>query len=597
VNGTSFASPHVAGAAALLITRNAGVEYWPELTRALLMAAAMDNIEGAARLSDVDGAGGVRVNRADEALTNGQFDTRVVMPGTSAVFTVASFSVPLDTARLKAAIAWNSDPSLGSLIFGELMIANDFDLVLKKDSTVVASSVSWDNSYEVVDVSFPASGNYTLEVHMSGALVDGPPFPYLPQPEYLATAWTLFNPCTTGYDTDDDLVCDIFDNCPTIPNASQDDQDGDDVGDACDNCLTTSNPGQVDTDGDSHGDACDPDIDNDGCPNGSDLNPESSHSVCGQWMGALCASSDHNVYCFEGGHHDDDGLLDCEDPDDDGDGTPDQSDPCPLIPYESGPLDCLEIRDCPWQVWWDACMMGGCAEFLVKLQSLINPDPTLVFDEISVINQALYLTPPTGLSAPETLRALSGQMAGSAQAPVSRAADPDDMLRLELWHSPPTGRERFVALVAEYYPEDATVIGDPEQGERVAVLPGDLLDPVGTSIEVGSTWVPGALPGEAPIDSDRDQRPDPFDNCLEVGNPWQTDTDGDGFGNVCDCDFDQSNSCNIADFSIFRVDFWSTWDSGVGTDMDGSSRVGIGDFSLFREGFWATVPGPSGLAP
>jgi hypothetical protein len=98
-------------------------------------------------------------------------------------------------------------------------------------------------------------------------------------------------------------------------------------------------------------------------------------------------------------------------------------------------------------------------------------------------------------------------------------------------------------------------------------------------------------------DLDGDGIPDSSDNCIEVENPGQLDTDGDRYGNACDCDFDQSGTCNIADFTIFRADFRDTWDSGVGTDMDADGRVGIGDFGLFRAGFWATVPGPSGLVP
>jgi hypothetical protein len=113
-----------------------------------------------------------------------------------------------------------------------------------------------------------------------------------------------------------------------------------------------------------------------------------------------------------------------------------------------------------------------------------------------------------------------------------------------------------------------------------------------------------ANPGQE--DGDGDGVGDACDNCIEVANGVllpdagghsQLDTDDDGYGNACDCDFDQSATCNIDDFSVFRADFVTTTDRGVGTDMDGSGRVGIPDFSLFREGFSAAVPGPSAEYP
>jgi hypothetical protein len=103
-----------------------------------------------------------------------------------------------------------------------------------------------------------------------------------------------------------------------------------------------------------------------------------------------------------------------------------------------------------------------------------------------------------------------------------------------------------------------------------------------------------AIPASA-ADSDGDGVPDEFDNCVLQANAEQLDADEDRLGNACDCDFDQSDTCNIADFSIFREDFIATADSGVGTDMDGDGAVNIADFSLFRTGFVAGVPGPSGI--
>jgi hypothetical protein len=65
-------------------------------------------------------------------------------------------------------------------------------------------------------------------------------------------------------DADLDGVADGADNCPSTPNAGQQDVDLDGIGDVCDNCPAAANTDQVDTDGDALGDVCDPDDDNDG---------------------------------------------------------------------------------------------------------------------------------------------------------------------------------------------------------------------------------------------------------------------------------------------------------------------------------------------
>ena len=62
-SGTSFAAPQVTGVTALLMQQNSRLTIWPEITRAILMASATHNIEGATRLSDQDGAGGMAANR------------------------------------------------------------------------------------------------------------------------------------------------------------------------------------------------------------------------------------------------------------------------------------------------------------------------------------------------------------------------------------------------------------------------------------------------------------------------------------------------------------------------------------------------------
>jgi hypothetical protein len=163
-SGTSFATPHVTGTAALLMKRDIAHKWWPELTKAVLMATAFHNIEGASRLSDKDGAGGIDAGAADAVTDGGQWIAKVF---TGADFDAAlNFDIPLTISplalRFKAAIAWDSVAAIG--IFDGL--ATDFDLSLVCGGELIAASASYDNSYEVIDVSDPPSGACVLRVHV-----------------------------------------------------------------------------------------------------------------------------------------------------------------------------------------------------------------------------------------------------------------------------------------------------------------------------------------------------------------------------------------------------------------------------------------------
>jgi formylglycine-generating enzyme required for sulfatase activity len=105
----------------------------------------------------------------------------------------------------------------------------------------------------------------------------------------------------------------------------------------------------------------------------------------------------------------------------------------------------------------------------------------------------------------------------------------------------------------------------------------------------------GAAWGQTP-DGDADGVPDAYDNCLQVPNAAQCDSDQDGYGNFCDGDLDQSGTVRSTDFRHFLPDFRSGADSGVGSDMDCDGTVGDADFwSRFLPQFLTGNPGPSGL--
>ncbi len=93
-------------------------------------------------------------------------------------------------------------------------------------------------------------------------------------------------------------------------------------------------------------------------------------------------------------------------------------------------------------------------------------------------------------------------------------------------------------------------------------------------------------------DSDADGIADAGDNCIKVANPDQRDTNGDGYGNACDTDFNNNGRTDPLDFSLLK--------SKLGCkncpeyDLNGNGVVDPYDFSLFKRSF-GQGPGPSGI--
>ena len=93
------------------------------------------------------------------------------------------------------------------------------------------------------------------------------------------------------------------------------------------------------------------------------------------------------------------------------------------------------------------------------------------------------------------------------------------------------------------------------------------------------------------IDTDKDGAFDHEDNCTLLPNPDQVDTDGDGYGNRCDGDFDNDGFVGMDDLST-ALGHLNTQDALF--DINGDGWVGMDDVVLLL-GFLNSPPGPSAL--
>jgi hypothetical protein len=108
---------------------------------------------------------------------------------------------------------------------------------------------------------------------------------------------------------------------------------------------------------------------------------------------------------------------------------------------------------------------------------------------------------------------------------------------------------------------------------------------------LGGVWAASAGP---PPDADGDGVPDATDTCTDVSNASQVDTNGDGYGNPCDADTDNSGTVGAADLGQLKADFGKStaspgWNPDIDTDLSGV--IGAGDLGLLKDTFGGP-PGP-----
>ncbi|MEZ4363350.1 MAG: S8 family serine peptidase [Kofleriaceae bacterium] len=164
VSGTSFSAPITTGSAALLMRRSSGLQVWPEAVKAILMATAVHNVEGATRLSERDGAGAIVDGLADDIAhgVSGNWGGRAYSCGVPTIQNVTTMSL-VSNRVTRVAVTWDTNPSYNQYA-GQP--SADLDVtILGPSGAVVAGSGSWDNPYEMIEFTAPVTGTYTVRVH------------------------------------------------------------------------------------------------------------------------------------------------------------------------------------------------------------------------------------------------------------------------------------------------------------------------------------------------------------------------------------------------------------------------------------------------
>jgi subtilisin family serine protease len=171
-SGTSFSAPFVAGQTALLYQRNSALRAWPESTKAIIMATAIQNKEGATRLSEKDGAGGIWAVEADWVArnnsTHGRWggDEYDCTSNTPTAWDATTMSLTAGH-KTRVVLVWDQNPDYS---FYATQPSADLDLQIWRTTsplqkTPVAESSTWDNTYEIVEFTPSVTGTYSLRIN------------------------------------------------------------------------------------------------------------------------------------------------------------------------------------------------------------------------------------------------------------------------------------------------------------------------------------------------------------------------------------------------------------------------------------------------
>ncbi len=384
-------------------------------------------------------------------------------------------------------------------------------------------------------------------------------------------------------DTDGDGKEDPIDVCPKVPDPLQTDTDADGAGDACDldddddgtpdvtdcapldatitigapevcngvddSCNGVIDEGFADSDADKYADCVDDDDDGDGDPDATDCAP--LDPTVGALSVESCNGIDDNCNTLideTDGDLDLDGLANCVDTDDDGDGVVDGQDNCPMVSN-------------PTQKGSDGDALGDACDPDDDNDGALDGDDCAPLDP-KVNGNAAELCDGQDNDCDEQVDEGFAETDGDG---VPDCLDEDD-------------DEDGVPDIADLCPK----VANPDQLNSDTDLLGDACDPDDDNDKAldGADCAPtnGSIhPGAAEVcdgldnncaggtdegfpdsnldgvpdcisdDDDSDGIPDSADNCPSIGNLDQANLDGDLQGDICDADDDGDGSLDILD--------------------------------------------------
>jgi len=177
-------------------------------------------------------------------------------------------------------------------------------------------------------------------------------------------------------------------------------------------------------------------------------------------------------------------------------------------------------------------------------------------------------------------------------------SDGDNIWELTL--SLPAGKHEYLFTVNGWDGE----IGGAPLGSSCDFSPCDEYANYGVTIPYGASAIETdtycwASCDSCGTDSDGDLISDNADNCLEVANFEQSDSDGDGYGDLCDGDLNNDGSTNTLDLNLYKLTHRSAaGDANYNVDADFNSDGVINTLDLnIYKGLHRKPPGPSCCAP